>query len=106
MKIQINFKHRSMKNYWSDKKYTKNSFLLELEKNDTLEDILRKAEFKILDITEILYPAKNGSGYDTLNEYEIINVIIDPYEKKKKITNINIYSDKFKDINYLELLKF
>ena len=81
MEALISFKHKSMKDYWSGGNYQYNKVLIQIAEDDTKEDIERTAEFKILDTMEILYPKKDGVGYDVCYQYEITKVLKNPYNK-------------------------
>ena len=75
MEILVHFKHKSVKDYCSGKRYQHNKFLIDVEYED---DIEIKAEFKIMDMMEIMYPTGDGSGYDTLYKYEITKIVRNP----------------------------
>jgi len=82
MKVLVHFKHKSVKDYWSNGKYQHNKILVEVEKDDTKDDIERIADMKIFDIIDVMYPEKNGSGYDVCYQYEITKIDKNPYNRE------------------------
>ena len=84
MKVLIHFKHKSVKEYWSDSNYTHNKVVLDIDtiKYDTKEDVELFADWHIMDIMALLYPIKHGSGFDVCYEYSITKINMNPYNKK------------------------
>lgn len=83
MEALVSFKHKSMKDYWSGGNYQHNKILVQAD-DDTMEDIERIADMKILDLIDIFYPSRDGAGYDVCYQYEITKVQKNPYNKGVK----------------------
>ena len=98
--ILVSFKHKSMKEYLSGSSYTTNKITI-LPDDDDLDDygcvvdsdffINNIVDSKILDILELLYPLKNGSGYATLYQYEITKIDTNQYKQKKKYVDTLLF---------------
>jgi len=87
MRALVFFKHKSVKEYWSSKNYTHNKVIIEYSENDNSDDIEMKADFSVMDIIDLLYPEKNGSGYNVCYQYEIYKIDLNPYLKRQKKKN-------------------
>lgn len=84
MQVLVKFKHISVKDYLSGRRHTHNKVIINLQDGSSQEDIEQLADFTVMDIIELLYPNKLGSGYDTCKEYEITSIDTNPYNKRSK----------------------
>lgn len=81
-KILVNFKSKSVKDYWTDGQYQHNKVIVEIQDTDSQEDIQLIASQKVEEIIDLLYPLSGGTGYDSCYQYEIKSIDLNPYIKR------------------------